>query len=145
MVLLAIAAFSFHPNFDLTGGSTAASSESTVYSKELLKGLPAGSTEPTQVYLRSDSGGPLDTGVLAGYQSALSKVPDVGQVSAANLVPGQVGCVLPSHSFGGSRNPPLRSAWCEVRYAAPHIRRPRSAPRPWSAVSPPSTSTSKRP
>jgi RND superfamily putative drug exporter len=87
MVLLAIAAFGFHPNFDLTGGSTASTSESTVYSKELLKGLPAGATEPSQVYLRSTTGADLDRSELGGYRSALSRVSGVGQVSPPVLSP----------------------------------------------------------
>jgi putative drug exporter of the RND superfamily len=81
MVLLAIAALSFHPNFDLTSGSTSSTSESAVYGQQLLRGLPAGATEPAQVYLRSDRGAPLDTGQLAGYRATLSKVPGVGQVA----------------------------------------------------------------
>ena len=53
LVVLAIFALGFHPNFDLAGGSTAKSSESTVWQAELLKSLPAGATEPSDVYLRS--------------------------------------------------------------------------------------------
>jgi RND superfamily putative drug exporter len=87
MVLLAIAALGFHPNFDLASGSTSATSESAVYSKELLKGLPAGSTEPTQVYLRSTSNSPLSTEELTTYQSKLRSVAGVGEVSAATLSP----------------------------------------------------------
>jgi RND superfamily putative drug exporter len=87
MVVLAIAAFGFHANFDLTGGSTSSASESTVYGKELLKGLPAGATEPSQVYLRSTRGAALGAGELAGYRKALSTVPGVGQVAAPVLSP----------------------------------------------------------
>ncbi|MEV6849306.1 hypothetical protein [Actinoplanes sp. NPDC051411] len=54
LVLLAIFPLSFQPNFDLGGGSTSKASESTVWQAELLKGLPAGATEPTQVFLKSD-------------------------------------------------------------------------------------------
>ncbi|WP_208050560.1 MMPL family transporter [Allobranchiibius sp. CTAmp26] len=87
MVLLAVAALGFHPNFDLTGGSTSTSSESTVYSKELLKGLPAGATEPTQVYLRSTTHSPLPASEVADYRSTLNTVRGVGQVAAATLSP----------------------------------------------------------
>lgn len=47
MVLLAIAALSFHPDFDLTSGSTSSASESAVYGQQLLRGLPAGATGPS--------------------------------------------------------------------------------------------------
>lgn len=85
MVLLAIGALGFHPNFDLTGGSTSSASESTVYSKELLKGLPAGATEPSQVYLRSTRGAALDAAELSAYRTRLSTVPGVGKVAAPVL------------------------------------------------------------
>ncbi|HWB37937.1 MAG TPA: MMPL family transporter, partial [Rugosimonospora sp.] len=81
LVVLALFALGFHSNFDLTGGSTAKASESTVWSQELLKSLPAGATEPSDVYLRSDSGAPLDQGQLAAYGNALSGVKGVGQVA----------------------------------------------------------------
>jgi RND superfamily putative drug exporter len=87
MVLLAIAALGFHPNFDLTGGSTSSSSESTVYGKQLLKGLPAGATEPTQVYLRSTNTTRLPAGELAAYRRTLSKIAGVGEVAPAALSP----------------------------------------------------------
>jgi RND superfamily putative drug exporter len=89
MVLLAIAALGFHPNFDLTSGSTSSASESTVYSQQLLRGLPAGATEPSQVYVRSDHGAALPTGQLATYRATLAKVPGVGQVSPPVLSPGK--------------------------------------------------------
>src|SRR6202012_6002830 len=81
MVLLAIAALSFHPNFDLTSGSTSAPAESTVHSPQLRRRLPAGATEPTQVYVRSDHGAALESGQLAAYRTALGQVPGGGQVA----------------------------------------------------------------
>jgi RND superfamily putative drug exporter len=81
LIVLAIGSLSFHPTFDMTSGSTSNSMESAVYSKELLKGMPAGVTEPTDVLLRSTDGAPLSKGQLAEYQAALTKVPGVGQVN----------------------------------------------------------------
>jgi putative drug exporter of the RND superfamily len=89
MLLLAIAALGFHPNFDLTSGSTSSASESTVYSQQLLRGLPAGATEPSQVYVRSDHGTPLPAGQLAAYRATLAKVRGVGQVSPPVLSSGK--------------------------------------------------------
>ncbi|QLY31800.1 MMPL family transporter [Nocardia huaxiensis] len=80
LVALGVFAVGFNPTFDLSGGSTSDTSESTVYQKELLKGMPAGTTQPSQVYLRSD-GGALDSDQLTAYRSALAGVQGVGQVS----------------------------------------------------------------
>jgi RND superfamily putative drug exporter len=80
MVLLSVAALGFSANFDLTGGSTSSASESSEYSQELLKGLPAGATEPTYVFLRSDGGNALTAGQLSAFGGSLSGVPGVGSV-----------------------------------------------------------------
>ncbi|RKR86310.1 RND superfamily putative drug exporter [Micromonospora pisi] len=87
LVILAVFSFGFHPNFDLSSGSTATESESNVWSKELLKGLPAGATEPSMVFLRSDAGQPLPADQLTAYRAALAKVPGVGQVGEPALSP----------------------------------------------------------
>ena len=87
LVVLAIFALGFHPNFDLGGGSTSSTSESTVFQAELLKGLPAGATEPSEVFLKSDAGTQLTAGELTTYQERLRTVPGVGQVSPATLSP----------------------------------------------------------
>jgi putative drug exporter of the RND superfamily len=83
MAALAIAAFSFHPSFDLSAGSTSSTAESTVWQNELLRGEPAGATTPTQVYLKSAGGAKLDTSELAAYRTQLAAVPGVGTVSEA--------------------------------------------------------------
>ncbi|OHV56823.1 MMPL family transporter [Pseudofrankia sp. BMG5.36] len=87
LVALSIAALGFHPNFDLSGGSTTSDAESSVYSNELLKGLPAGATEPTQIYLRSTGHTALTDTETAAYHDALAKVGGVGQVAPAELSP----------------------------------------------------------
>lgn len=87
LVLLSIVALGFHPTFDLQNGSTA-TTQSAIWSKQLLKGLPAGTTEPTGVYLESTSGTPLPTGELGAYRDRLAAVPGVSQVAAARLAPG---------------------------------------------------------
>ena len=46
LALLAIAAFSFNPSFDLGGSSTAGDEESAVALKTLEEGLPTGSHRP---------------------------------------------------------------------------------------------------
>ncbi len=83
MVGLAIAAFSFKPTFDLSSGSTSSAAESTVWQTELLRGEPAGATQPTQVYLKSDNGSQLTADELSAYRTKLTAVPGVGSVSPA--------------------------------------------------------------
>ncbi|MBH0777642.1 MMPL family transporter [Nocardia bovistercoris] len=84
LVLLGIFALGFNPTFDLTSGSTSDASESVVYNRELLKGLPAGATQPSDVLLRSTEG-PLGEQQLAAYRAALGRVEGVGQVGQPQL------------------------------------------------------------
>ncbi|MEV0293147.1 MMPL family transporter [Nocardia sp. NPDC050710] len=81
LVALGVLAFGFNPTFDLGSGSTSDASESVVYNKELLKGLPAGATQPSDVLLHSNDGGALNADQLANYRAALAHVPGVGSVS----------------------------------------------------------------
>lgn len=84
LVALGIVAVGFNPTFDLSSGSTSDASESVVYNKELLKGMPAGATQPSDVLLRS-TGGALTSDQLTAYRAALSTVPGVGQVAQPQL------------------------------------------------------------
>jgi len=84
MVALAIAAFSFHPTFDLSSGSTSSTAESTVWQDQLLRGEPAGATTPSQVYLQSTDGAKLTASELTAYRTDLAGVSGVGTVSAAS-------------------------------------------------------------
>ena len=87
MAAFAVAAFGFHPNFDLNASSASKTAESTVWNAQLLRGEPAGATEPSDVYLRSTGGAPLAPGELPAYQARLAAVPGVGQVSPPLLSP----------------------------------------------------------
>ncbi|MEV6561030.1 MMPL family transporter [Nocardia sp. NPDC051756] len=79
LVALGVIAVGFNPTFDLSSGSTSNASESVVYNKELLKGMPAGATQPSDVLLRSTEGA-LTSDQLTTYRAALTAVPGVGQV-----------------------------------------------------------------
>jgi RND superfamily putative drug exporter len=83
MVALALAAFSFHPSFDLSSGSTSSAAESTVWQNQLLRGEPAGATAPTQVYLQSTDGAALSAGELTAYRGDLQAASGVGSVGEA--------------------------------------------------------------
>jgi RND superfamily putative drug exporter len=85
LVVLATFALGFKSNFDLTSGSSSSTAESTVWSQQLLKGLPAGATEPTQVFVQSTSGQGLSADQLASYRSQLASVSGVGSATAATL------------------------------------------------------------
>ncbi|MVU79039.1 MMPL family transporter [Nocardia sp. ET3-3] len=81
LIALGVFAFGFNPTFDLSSGSTSDTSESVVYGKELLKGMPAGSTQPSQVYLQSRHGA-LTADELNTFGAALRGVKGVGEVGA---------------------------------------------------------------
>ncbi|MEV5967583.1 MMPL family transporter [Kribbella sp. NPDC051952] len=83
LVVLGLFSIGFNPTFDLTSGSTSDASESTVYSKELLKGMPAGVTQPSDVLLQSSSA--LGKPQLDSYRTALTQVDGVGEVSQPTL------------------------------------------------------------
>jgi RND superfamily putative drug exporter len=81
LVILAIAAHGIHSTFDLSSGST----ESAVYGNVLLKGFPAGTTQPTEVLMRSDTGRPPPAAALAAYRDRLAAVPGVAHVTPPRL------------------------------------------------------------
>jgi putative drug exporter of the RND superfamily len=82
--VLGIVAFGFHPTFDLTSGNTS-TTQSAVYSNVLLKGFPAGDSEPTDVLVQSTDGKPLDTASLASFGARLATVPGVASVSPVKV------------------------------------------------------------
>ena len=84
LVLLSVAALSFHPSFTLNSGSDT-TTQSAVYSKVLLRGYPAGAAEPTDVYLVSTDGTPIAASRLAAYGRRLAAVRGVASVAAPKL------------------------------------------------------------
>jgi RND superfamily putative drug exporter len=85
LALLAVGAVGFHPTFDLFSGSTPKTAESQVALRALERGLPPGATDPTDVYLSSDSSRPLPTKALTAYRARLLSVDGVGTVSQPRL------------------------------------------------------------
>jgi putative drug exporter of the RND superfamily len=84
LVALAIGAFGFKPTFDLSAAGIPASAESQRALVTLEKGLPPGATDPTDVFLHSNSG-PLTVSELSGYGSQLKRLPGVGSVGTPTL------------------------------------------------------------
>jgi putative drug exporter of the RND superfamily len=82
--LLGIVSFGFHPTFDLTSGNTS-TTQSAIYANVLLKGFPAGDTDPTDVLVQSTDGKPLDTASLTSFGARLAKVSGVASVSPAKV------------------------------------------------------------
>jgi len=80
MVALALGALGFNPTFDLAAGSTSKTAESQVALTDLEKGLPSGATDPTHVYVHSNSG-QLSTAALSTYGQKLKNVSGVGEVA----------------------------------------------------------------
>jgi RND superfamily putative drug exporter len=85
MVVLAIGALGFKANFDLGSSSLPKNAESTVALADLQKGFPAGSTEPTSVFLRADGGHGLDQSALNAFGARLKAVQGVGEVTPPQL------------------------------------------------------------
>ncbi|HET7043330.1 MAG TPA: MMPL family transporter [Gaiellaceae bacterium] len=85
LLALALGALRFNPTFDLSAGSTPKTAESQVALRALERGLPPGSTSPTDVYLRSDSARPLERDALAGFRQRLRAVDGVGAVAEPRL------------------------------------------------------------
>ncbi|MEV0332600.1 MMPL family transporter [Nocardia sp. NPDC050717] len=83
LVALGVFAFGFNPTFDMTSGSSTDTSESVAFTTELLKGMPAGATQPSDVLVRAES--PLTDDQLATYRTALTGVDGVGQVGQPQL------------------------------------------------------------
>jgi putative drug exporter of the RND superfamily len=84
LVALAIGAFGFKPTFDLSSAGIPASAESQRALVTLEKGLPPGATDPTDVFLHSNSG-PLTVSELSGYGTQLKRLPGVGSVGTPTL------------------------------------------------------------
>jgi putative drug exporter of the RND superfamily len=84
LAVLGIVSFGFHPTFDLSAGNTA-TTQSAEYANVLLKGFPAGVSEPTAVLVQSTDGKPLGNASLTSFGARLAKVPGVASVSPVKV------------------------------------------------------------
>ncbi|MGH3509836.1 MAG: MMPL family transporter [Nocardioidaceae bacterium] len=85
LAVLAVFSLGFKPTFDLSSTGAPKTAESSVALTTLQKGLPAGATDPTTVYLHDTSGGRLDQGALSAFGATLQKAQGVAQVSPPTL------------------------------------------------------------
>ncbi len=81
MVILAIGAFGFKGTFDLAAGSMPKTKESMVVQNTLMTNFSAGASAPSEVYLTSSNGTPLDKAGFDSFTATLGKVKGVGQVT----------------------------------------------------------------
>ncbi|MEV6750990.1 MMPL family transporter [Streptomyces sp. NPDC051214] len=85
MGALTLGALGYRANFDLAGSSLPKDKESMVALENLQKGFPAGTTDPTFVYLTSTDDGSLPAARTAAFRGQLDKVEGVGEVSPPRL------------------------------------------------------------
>lgn len=79
MVALALGSLGMKTDFDQTA-QLPSDTESSRGFRELQSGFPAGALNPTTVYLRSDTGQPLDPAALERFAAQLRDVPGVGSI-----------------------------------------------------------------
>ncbi|MFI0238254.1 MMPL family transporter [Streptomyces sp. NPDC016845] len=86
MAVLALGALGYRANFDLSSSSLPETKESMVALSDLEKGFPAGTTDPTSVYLTSTGpDDPLTASRAAAFRRSLSRADGVGTVTPATL------------------------------------------------------------
>jgi RND superfamily putative drug exporter len=77
LVVLALGALGYKANFDLASGSMPKTKESMVVQAELKTAYSAGAAAPTDVYLSSTDGKPLDKAAFGAYAEKLGAVDGV--------------------------------------------------------------------
>ncbi|MEV0254462.1 MMPL family transporter [Streptomyces sp. NPDC050732] len=87
MGALTLGALGYKANFDLAGSSLPKDKESMVALDNLQKGFPAGTTDPTSVYLTSTADRPVTKPQADAFRERISGVRGVGEVGAPRLSP----------------------------------------------------------
>ncbi|MFI5755573.1 MMPL family transporter [Streptomyces sp. NPDC051569] len=87
MGVLALGALGYRANFDLASSSIPSDKESVVAQRNLEKGFPSGTTDPTFVYLESTTGKHLPASGTRAFRTTLQEVKGVGTVAAPLLNP----------------------------------------------------------
>ncbi|MGC0313226.1 MMPL family transporter [Kitasatospora acidiphila] len=80
LVALTLAGLGYKGTFDLASGSMPASKESMVVQSSMQKAYSAGASDPSEVYVTSTNGSPLDKGQFPAYVQALGNVKGVADV-----------------------------------------------------------------
>jgi RND superfamily putative drug exporter len=85
LVVLALGALGFKANFDLASGSMPKTKESMVVQDEMKAAYSAGAAAPTDVYLSSTDGKPLDKAAFGAYAEKLGAVDGVASARVSQL------------------------------------------------------------
>ncbi|MFF3985188.1 MMPL family transporter [Streptomyces sp. NPDC001797] len=85
LVVLSLGTLGFHATFDLASGSMPKTKESMVVQDQMQKAYSAGAAAPTDVYLSSTDGKPLDTSAFDAYARKLGAVDGVASARMAQL------------------------------------------------------------
>ncbi|MFF8595187.1 MMPL family transporter [Streptomyces sp. NPDC015220] len=85
LVVLSLGILNFNATFDLASGSMPKTKESMVAQDEMQKAYSAGAAAPTDVYLSSTDGKPLDRGALDSYARKLGAVDGVADARMTQL------------------------------------------------------------
>ncbi|MCL6670392.1 MMPL family transporter [Streptomyces panaciradicis] len=85
LVALSLGTLGFNATFDLAAGSMPKTKESMVVQDEMQKAYSAGAAAPTDVYLSSTDGKPLDKGTFAAYAQKLGAVDGVADARMTQL------------------------------------------------------------
>jgi RND superfamily putative drug exporter len=81
MVALALVATSYKASFDFASSSMPKTKESMVVQSTITKAFSAGAAQPTQIYLTSENGSPLDKSAVTAFGQKLATVPGVNSVA----------------------------------------------------------------
>ncbi|MGW7265170.1 MMPL family transporter [Streptomyces sp. NPDC054842] len=85
LVALSLGMFGYKATFDLASGSMPDTKESMVVQDEMQKAYSAGAAAPTDVYLSSTEGKPLDKAAFDGYADKLGAVDGVASARLTQL------------------------------------------------------------
>ncbi|MFG2957335.1 MMPL family transporter [Streptomyces sp. NPDC048291] len=85
LVVLSLGTLGYHATFDLASGSMPKTKESMVVQDQMQKAYSAGAAAPTDVYLSSTDGKPLDTSSFDAYASKLGAVDGVASARMAQV------------------------------------------------------------
>jgi RND superfamily putative drug exporter len=85
LVALSLGTLGYNATFDLTSGSMPKNKESMVVQDEMQKAYSAGAASPTNVYLTSTGGKPLDRAAFDDYAKELRSVDGVASARMAQV------------------------------------------------------------
>ncbi|MFE2070594.1 MMPL family transporter [Streptomyces sp. NPDC059467] len=85
LVVLSLGTLGYHATFDLASGSMPKTKESMVVQDEMQKAYSAGAAAPTDVYLSSTDGKPLDKSSFDAYAQKLGAVDGVASARMAQV------------------------------------------------------------